>query len=62
MSYSLYFYLLGLRYKRGVEGGGDECIRSGLPILRVEKFRYLRSIIEEKGDTDDDINYCIRVG
>jgi len=33
----------------------------GLIILRAEKFKYLGSIIDERGDIDDDINYRIRV-
>ena len=31
-------------------------------IPRPKEFKYLGSIIEEKGDIDKDINQCIRVG
>jgi len=34
----------------------------GVVILRVEKLKYLGSIIEERGDIDTDINHHIRVG
>jgi len=34
----------------------------GMAIPRVEKFKYLGSIIEGKGDIDEDISQCIRVG
>ena len=34
----------------------------GVVIPRVEKFKYLGSIVEEKGDINEDINHCIRVG
>ena len=34
----------------------------GVVIPRVEKFKYLGSIVEEKGDIDEDINHRIRVG
>jgi len=33
----------------------------GVAVQRVEKFRYLGSIIDEKGGIDDDINHRIRV-
>ena len=33
---------------------------SGNP--RVKKFKYLRSIVDEKGDVDEDVNHCIKVG
>ena len=42
--------------------GGKEVTMGGVAILRVEKFRYLGSIIEEKGDIDEDINQQNRVG
>ena len=31
-------------------------------IPRVEKFKYLASIIEEGGDIESDVNHRIRVG
>ena len=34
----------------------------GVVIPRVEKFKYLGSIIEDKGDIDEDINHRIKVG
>jgi len=33
----------------------------GVVIPQVEKFKYLGSIIEKRGDIDADINQCIRV-
>ena len=33
----------------------------GMVIPRVEKFKYLGLIVEEKGDIDEDINHHIRV-
>jgi len=34
----------------------------GVVIPRVEKFKYLGSILKARGDIDDDINHRIRVG
>jgi len=34
----------------------------GVVVPRVEKFKYLGSIVEEKGDIDEDISHHIRVG
>ena len=34
----------------------------GVIIPRAGKLRYLGSIIEQKGDIDEDINHCSRVG
>jgi len=45
-----------------VERGGGEISMGGVVIPRVEKFKYLGSIMEEKGDIDEDINHRIRVG
>ena len=44
----------------GMEGGSGEVITGGVVISRVEKFKYLGSIIEERGDIDEDINHHIR--
>ena len=33
----------------------------GVVVPRIEKFKYLESIIKERGDTDADINQRIRV-
>jgi len=51
--------------KWGFSGGGEdegEITMDGAVIPRVQKFKYLGSIMEENGDLDDDINYRIRVG
>ena len=45
----------------GVESKGGEVTLGGV-VLRVEKFKYLGSIVEEKGDIDEDIGHRIRVG
>ena len=34
----------------------------GVVIPRVEKFKYLGSIVEQRGDINEDINHRIRVG
>jgi len=34
----------------------------GVAVPRVEKFKYLGSIFEERGDIDDDISHYIKVG
>jgi len=46
----------------GVEGGAGEVTMGGAVIPRVEMFRYLGSIIEDRRDIGDDINHLIRVG
>ena len=45
------------------EGGvtGEVAIE-GASIPRVERFRYLGSIIQENGEIDEDINHRIKVG
>jgi len=45
-----------------VEGDGGEVTLGGEAIPKVDKFKYLGSIIEKRGDIDDDIDHCIRVG
>ena len=45
----------------GVEGDGGEVTMGGVVIPRAEKFKYLGSIVEEKGDIDEDTNYRITV-
>jgi len=45
----------------GEEGGDGEVTIGGVVISRVEKFKYLGSIVEEGGDIDEDINHHIRV-
>jgi len=46
----------------GAEADSGEVTIGGVVIPRVEKFKYLGSIMEEKGDIDEDINHRIRVG
>jgi len=46
----------------GREGEGGEVTMGGVVVPRVEKFKYLGSIVEDKGDIDEDISHCIRVG
>jgi len=45
----------------GVEEGSGEVTMGGVIIPRIEKFKYLWSIIEERWDINNDI-HCIRVG
>ena len=45
-----------------VERNGGEITMGGVVIPRIEKFKYLGSIVEEKDDIDEDINHHIRVG
>jgi len=44
----------------GKERDEGKVTMGGVVILRVEKFKYLESIMEEKGDIDEDINHRIR--
>jgi len=46
----------------GVERDGREVTVGGVVVPRVENFKYLGSIIEERGDIDEDISHCIRAG
>jgi len=46
----------------GVEGDGGEVTLGGVGVPRVEKFKYLGSIIEGKGDIDENISHHTRVG
>jgi len=46
----------------GVEGDGGEITMGGVVVPRVEKFKYLRSIVEGRGDINEDINHRIRAG
>jgi len=46
----------------GEEGDGEEVTIGEVATPRARKFRYLGSIIEERGDGDEDINHYIRVG
>jgi len=52
-----------LRYGfSGVVRDSGEITMGGVVIPRVEKFKYLGSIVEQRGDIDEDINHHIRVG
>ena len=46
----------------GVQRDGGEITMGGVVIPRVEKFKYLGSIVEQRGNIDEDINHRIRVG
>jgi len=46
----------------GAEGNGGEVTLGGDAIPKVDKFKHLGSIIEKRGDIDEDINPHIRVG
>jgi len=46
----------------GVVGSGEIVTLGGVAVPRVEKFKYLGSIIEKNGDINEDINHQIRVG
>jgi len=46
----------------GVKGGDGEVSMGGAVISRVEKFKYLGSIMRATEDIDEDIDHCIRVG
>ena len=41
---------------------GGEIVLDGRAIPKVAKFKYLGSIIQKNGDTDEDISQRIRVG
>ena len=44
-----------------VDAGGEVTL-NGRPIPKVDKFKYLGSIIQRNGDIDEDINQRIKVG
>jgi len=46
----------------GVEMDGREVTMGGAVAPQVEKSKYLRSIVEERGDIDEDISHRIRAG
>jgi len=46
----------------GVKSDGGEVTLGGVVVPRVVKFKYLGSIIEERGNIDEDISHRIRVG
>ena len=39
-----------------------EVILDGTAIPKVNKFRYLGSIIQQNGDIDEDVNHRIKMG
>jgi len=53
-----------LHCKFSAEEGGvaREVTIEGAIILRVERFRYLGSIIQENEEIDEDINHRMKVG
>jgi len=52
---------LHCRFSAGEEGVVDEVTIEGAAISRVERFRYLRSIIQGNGEIDEDINQRIKI-
>ena len=46
----------------GEVGIASEVAIEGAVIPRVERFRYLGSIIQENGEIDENINHQIKVG
>ena len=44
------------RFRAGEDGVVDEVAIEGAVVPRVERFRYLGSIIQENGEIDEDIN------
>ena len=52
---------LHCRFNERIEKGGDITL-DGMVIPNVAKFKYLDSIIQQNGDTDEDISQWIRVG
>jgi len=53
---------LQCRFSAGEGGVASEVAIEDAIIPRVEKFRYLGSIIQENGEIDEDINHRIKVG
>jgi len=46
----------------GMVNVGGEVTLDGRPIPKVDRFKYLGSIIQQNGDIDEDINQRIKVG
>jgi len=46
----------------GREDVGGEVTIDRMTISKVEKFKYLGSIIQQNEDIDEDINQCIKMG
>jgi len=53
-----------LHYRFSADEGGvaSEVAIEGAIIPKVERFRYLGSIIQGNGEIDEDINHQIKVG
>ena len=52
---------LKYRFTEGEGGIEDKMMIGGMAIPRFENFRYLSSIIQERGDIDEDINHPIKL-
>ena len=46
----------------GVERDGGEITVGGVVVPRIENFKYLGSIVEERGNIDEDISHRIKAG
>jgi len=46
-------------FSREGMGGGEDTM-GGVEVPQVKKFKHLGSIVEERGDTDEDISHRIR--
>jgi len=53
---------LHCRYSEDDDGVASEVAIEGAIVPRVERLRYLGSIIQENGEIDEDINHQIKVG
>ena len=53
---------LHCRFSEGEGGVANEVNIEGAAIPRVERFRYLGSIIQENGEINEDINQRIMIG
>jgi len=53
---------LHCRISAGECGVVDEVTIKGVVVPRVERFRYLRSIIQANGEIDENINQRIKIG
>ena len=53
---------LHCRFSAGEGDIAGEVAIEGAIIPRIERFKYLGSIIQDSGEIDEDVNYQIRVG
>jgi len=53
---------LHCQFSAGEGGVADKVAIDGVVMPRVERFRYLGSIIQENGENDGDINQWIKIG